>query len=81
MELSKVLDGFTVADTLVIKAGRRSLKPSLKAPVSMLLKLRYDGPLSNCAFNFNLRHYIKAQVQVIHEKPAGAHTRPILTHT
>jgi hypothetical protein len=23
----------------------------------MLLKLRYDGPLSNFAFNFNLRRY------------------------
>jgi hypothetical protein len=25
----------------------------------MLLKLRYDEPLSNFAFNFNLRHYIE----------------------
>ena len=25
----------------------------------MLLTLRYDGPLSNFAFNFNLRRYIK----------------------
>ena len=33
------------------------MKPVLKAPGSMLLKLRYDGPLSNFAFNCNLRRY------------------------
>jgi len=33
------------------------IKPTLKAPGSMLLKLRYDGPLSEFAFNFNLRRY------------------------
>jgi len=31
------------------------MKPVLKAPGSMLLKLRYDGLLSNFAFYFNLR--------------------------
>ena len=36
------------------------MTPVLKAPRSMLLKLRYDGPLSNFAFNFNLRRCIKA---------------------
>ena len=36
------------------------IKPTLKAPGSMLLKLRYDDPLSNFAFKFNLRRYTKA---------------------
>ena len=34
------------------------MKPVLKPPGTMLLKLRYDGPLSNVAFNFSLRRYI-----------------------
>jgi hypothetical protein len=33
------------------------MKPKLKAPGTKRLKLRYDIPLSNCAFKFNLRHY------------------------
>jgi hypothetical protein len=33
------------------------MRPMLKAPGSMLLKLRYDGTLSNLAFNFTLRRY------------------------
>jgi len=33
------------------------MKPVLKAPGTMLLNLRYHGPLSNVAFNFNLRRY------------------------
>ena len=36
------------------------MKPVLKAPGTMLLKLIYDEPLSNFAFNFNLRRYAKA---------------------
>jgi len=35
------------------------MKPVLRAPRSMPLKLIYDGPLSNLAFNFNLRRYMK----------------------
>jgi len=31
--------------------------PMLKAPGSILLKLRCDGPLSDVAFNFNLHRY------------------------
>jgi len=31
----------------------------LKAPGMKCLKLQYDEPLSNFAFNFNLRHYVK----------------------
>jgi hypothetical protein len=33
------------------------IKPVLKAPGSMLLKLRYDRPLPKIAFKFNLRRY------------------------
>jgi len=33
------------------------MRPVLKAPGSTLLKLRYDGPLPNFAFKFNLRRY------------------------
>ena len=33
------------------------IKPTLKAPVTKRLKLKYDGPLSNIAFKFNLRRY------------------------
>ena len=33
------------------------INPTLKAPGSMHLKLRYDGPVSTFAFKFNLRRY------------------------
>jgi hypothetical protein len=35
------------------------MKPVWKLPGSMLLKLRYDGALSNVAFNLILRRYSK----------------------
>lgn len=44
-----------------LTVGRCRLKPTrpvLKAPGSLLLKLRYDGLLSNCNFHFNLHRYI-----------------------
>jgi hypothetical protein len=34
------------------------MKPNLKLPGTKRLKLKYDGPVSNFAFRFNLRHYI-----------------------
>ena len=37
------------------------IKPTLKAPGTKLLKLKCDKPLSNFAFEFNLRRYTKAQ--------------------
>ena len=49
------------------------IKPTLKAPGTKRLKLRYDGPLSNVAFKFNLRRYTKGS--------AGAalrHTRSMM---
>jgi hypothetical protein len=33
------------------------MKPKLKAPGTKRLKLNYDAPLSNFAFNFNFRLY------------------------
>ena len=36
------------------------IKPTLKAPGIKLLSLKYDKPLSNFGFKFNLRRYIKA---------------------
>jgi len=35
------------------------IRPVLKAPGPILLKPGCDGPLSNVAFKFNLRRYIK----------------------
>ena len=37
--------------------------PVLKAPGTTLLKPRYDDPLSNFAFNFNLRRYMSVDYQ------------------
>jgi len=37
------------------------IKPTLKAPGMRPLKLTYDKPLSNFAFKFNLRRYMKAE--------------------
>jgi len=39
------------------------IKPVLKAPGYILLKLRYDEQLSNFGFNFNLRRYSKTSLQ------------------
>ena len=52
------------------------MKPMLKAPGLMLLKLRYDGPLSNFAFKFNLCSYNADDTQDIAELDAAAHTSP-----
>ena len=54
-------------DSTTIKVGRCGLpmKPTLKAPGKRLdkrLKLEHVKLLSNFAFNFNLRRYIKAGV-------------------
>jgi hypothetical protein len=37
------------------------IKPTLKAPGSMLSKLTYDGPISNFDLNFYLRRYTKGK--------------------
>jgi len=38
------------------------MKPGLKAPGTMPLKLRYDGPLSNLALVFNLCRCTMAEI-------------------
>ena len=57
------------------------MKPVLKPPGSALLKLRYDGPLSNFAFKFNSRRYDEAVAGGVAAWQAGAHTRPQLSLT
>jgi hypothetical protein len=37
------------------------MRTTLKAPGTKRLKLKYDDPLSNSAFKFNLRRYYKVQ--------------------
>ena len=44
----------------------------LKAPGSMLLTLRYDGPLSKFAFKFNLCHYTEAVTNIVFAAVAGS---------
>jgi hypothetical protein len=48
------------------------MKPVLKAPGSVDLKLRCPGPLSIIAFNFNLRRYTMARRGGRHGGPALA---------
>jgi hypothetical protein len=70
---------------------------TLKSPGINLLTLEYDEVLSTFAFNFNLRRYMKAQVEAADEAKAGvqtqlsqataekleagAYTRPLLSST
>jgi len=44
------------------------LTPVLKAPGFSGLKLEYDEPLSNFAFNFNLRRYTVVCIDEVHER-------------
>ena len=53
------------------------IKPTLKAPGTNRLKLQHDEPLSNFAFNFNLRRYamvtteqVRSDIQWIQDKHA-----------
>jgi len=59
------------------------IKPPLKAPGSVQLRLGYDGPLSNFAFKFNSRRHTKDGGKLRRELrhnltrfTAGAYTRP-----
>ena len=45
------------------------IKPTFKAPGSIPSKLRYDGPVSDFAFNLNLRRHTP---EVIEEEEAFA---------
>ena len=72
------------------------IKTTLKAPGSMLLKLKCDGPVSNFGYNFNLRRYTLAAKgppgskvtvrggKLLSDTPAskaGAYTRPLFGST
>jgi hypothetical protein len=72
------------------------IKPTLKAPATKRLKLKYDKPLSSFAFNFNLRrctvvpfldlanHAASPSIDYRCdgvETPAGAYTRPLFSST
>ena len=50
-----------------------------------MLKLKYDEPLSNFAFKFNLRHYNEwdeeKQANKVQLYRAGAYTRPLFSST
>jgi len=48
------------------------IKPTLKAPGSMQLKLRYDGPVSNCAFKISLRRYTECSLVHVDANPVDA---------
>ena len=71
------------------------MKPTLKAPGTMHVKLKYNKLLSNFAFRFNLSHYTKLAVVEPTDKAefnqafddfnaaleAGAYTRPQFSST
>ena len=62
------------------------IKPTFKAPGTEHLKLKCDEPLSNFAFNFNLRRYMKAngKCALTVTAPgfkAGAYTRSLFGST
>ena len=42
----------------LVRRSRLTLRSTLKAPGTKRLRLKYDGPLSNFGFDFNLRRYI-----------------------
>ena len=52
------------------------IKPTLKAPATKRLKLKYDQPLSNFAFHFNLRHHNAALARLA-EVARLAHGRAV----
>ena len=65
---------------------------NLKAPGTKRLKLKYDEPLSNLAFKFNLRRHSQVGMMMntnksragrggISTSAAGAYTRPLLSST
>ena len=43
------------------------MKSKLKAPGTKRLRLKYDGPLSSFAFNFNLRRYTQELSDIMKE--------------
>ena len=60
------------------------IKPKLKLPGTKRLKLKCEGPLSICAFKFNLRRYNTGFYRLAEcgrVYKAGAYTRPLFSST
>ena len=81
---SSVCWALIVGGDLALHHGRTvqvdPIKPTLKAPGHMLLKLRRDGSLSNFAFKFNVRRYIMGEPAWVNvEKKYGKVGRCSLT--
>ena len=57
------------------------IKATLKASRNKRSKQKYDEPLSQFAFKFNLRRYNKVQTREEAEMAAGAYTRPLFGST
>ena len=61
------------------------IKPTLKTPGTKRLRLRCDEPLSDFAFNFNLRRYTQVFFHRYYatktDKVAGAYTRQHFSST
>ena len=59
------------------------VKPKLKLPGAKRLKLKCHKPLSNFAFNFNLRHYTwgSRRASMSGRARQGRHTPPLPTST
>jgi len=58
------------------------MKPTLKAPGTIRLNLRYDGPLSSFSFKFNVRRYNKGSKNgtFVNGKRLVPHARRALLH-
>jgi len=58
------------------------MKPKLKPPGTVRLKLRYDGPLSKAAFRFNLRRSTEAIAVIMSDNKflAGDVPGPLALH-
>jgi hypothetical protein len=54
-------NGSAAGSTLGRAAQVDPIKPTMKAPVTKRLKLKYDEPLSNLALNFTLRRHSSAK--------------------
>jgi hypothetical protein len=56
LQMARAARGITLGRAVQV----HPMRPTLKAPGSKRLKLKYGEPLSNYAFNFNLRRYTSA---------------------
>jgi hypothetical protein len=81
-------DGLEPAHHLLLRHGRAvhvdPIKPTLTAPGTKRLKLKYYILLSTFAFKVNLRRYDTCYVRFCasdYTLEAGAYTRPLLSST